>query len=113
MTQLNPLERAKQGDPTAIATLMNRSLHSKGIHATAQRSGDRLQIDLESDQPLNRQALTAFVRSGLKNLGLVGIQSVVVVGKTPDQQTLWEEPIALDGLGELERREETIAMPPR
>lgn len=109
MTQLNPLERAKQGDPTAIATLMNRSLNAKGIHATAQRQGDQLQIDLESAHPLNRPALTAFVESGLKNLGLTGIRSITLVGKTSDHQVLWDETLVLNG---DELREEANPLPP-
>lgn len=95
MTQSNPLERAKQGDPTAIAALMNRSLHAKGIHATVDRAGDRLQINLGSDQPLNRLALVGFVRAGLKNLALTAVKSATIVGKTAEHQT-WQETIELD-----------------
>ncbi len=35
MTNTDLLERAKQGDPEAIATLMNRILQPKGITAKA------------------------------------------------------------------------------
>ncbi|MEI6331067.1 MAG: hypothetical protein WCP16_17640 [Pseudanabaena sp. ELA645] len=46
----NPLvEQAKQGDVNAIASLMNRLLKSQGMLANIERSGDRLEILIESD----------------------------------------------------------------
>ena len=46
----NPLvEQAKQGDVNAIASLMNRLLKSQGMLANVERSGDRLEVLIESD----------------------------------------------------------------
>ena len=46
----NPLvEQAKQGDVNAIGSLMNRLLKSQGMLANVERSGDRLEILIESD----------------------------------------------------------------
>jgi hypothetical protein len=46
----NPLvEQAKQGDVNAITSLMNRLLKSQGMLANVERSGDYLEILIESD----------------------------------------------------------------
>lgn len=81
MTQLHLIEQAKQGDPSAIAALMNKSLQPKGMTATVNRYADRLEVTLEAERVPNRQALTAFVEKGISNLGLQMIQSVKVSGQ--------------------------------
>ena len=48
MTQLSVMDLAKQGDPHAIAALINRSLASKGIHAEAELKFDCLTISLQA-----------------------------------------------------------------
>ncbi|NUN63179.1 hypothetical protein HCU40_00090 [Pseudanabaena biceps] len=46
----NPLvEKAKQGNVNAIASLMNRLLKSQAMLANVEREGDRLEILIESD----------------------------------------------------------------
>lgn len=81
MTQANLLELAKQGDPQAIAALMNQSLQSKGMIATVERQGDELEVILEAERVPNRQALTAFVQQGIHNLGMQSIRSIRILGQ--------------------------------
>jgi hypothetical protein len=81
MTQLHLIEQARQGDPDAIAALMNKSLQPKGMTATVERYGDRLEVLLEAERVPNRQALTAFVEKGISNLGIQVIQSIKVSGR--------------------------------
>lgn len=81
MTQTNLLELAKQGDPQAIAILMNRSLQPRGMTADVELQGNCLRVALEAEQVPNRQALTAFVQNGIGNLGIKSIQSIKVVGR--------------------------------
>ncbi|MGD1939013.1 MAG: hypothetical protein ACFCA4_15880 [Cyanophyceae cyanobacterium] len=79
MTSSNPyLERAKQGDPDAIAYLMRRSLQSKGIEVSAQEEGDTLLVTLEGAQPVNREAVVAFIRKGMMELDISSLRSVQV-----------------------------------
>ncbi|MEM1425120.1 MAG: hypothetical protein AAGF75_01000 [Cyanobacteria bacterium P01_H01_bin.130] len=79
MTSSNPyLERAKQGDPDAIAYLMRRSLQSKGIEVSAQEEGDTLLVTLEGAQPVNREAVVAFIRKGMLELDVSSLRSVQV-----------------------------------
>ncbi|NJR66489.1 MAG: hypothetical protein HC772_16080, partial [Leptolyngbyaceae cyanobacterium CRU_2_3] len=81
MTQPHVLELAKQGDPQAIATLMNQSLQPRGMTATVERQGEVLEVVLEADRVPNRDALTAFVQKGIGNLGVESIQSVRIIGQ--------------------------------
>ena len=99
MTSSNPyLERAKQGDPDAIAYLMRRSLQSKGIEVSAQEEGDTLLVTLEGAQPVNREAVVAFIRKGMLELDISSLRSVQVDWR--QQGSLlseWTEEIPLSG----------------
>ncbi|MBD0266377.1 MAG: hypothetical protein ICV78_27760 [Tolypothrix sp. Co-bin9] len=81
MTQPNILELAKQGDTQAIASLMNRHLHPKGITAKVAFKDACLEVMLESDHILNQKILVAFIRKGLTALGAASIESVKVYGQ--------------------------------
>lgn len=100
MTSSNLIEQAKRGDPTAIATLMNRSLEPQGIIASVERDSSRLQVLLEGSQLPSRDVLVTFVQNGISNLGLDDISIVEVAGKQTDQaERAWThewqlEPIA-------------------
>ncbi|MGF1496852.1 MAG: hypothetical protein ACFB8W_08540 [Elainellaceae cyanobacterium] len=112
MTQPSLLALAKRGNPDAIASLMNRSLQPKGIEAHVTRQGDRLQILLESDQTVNPQVLTAFVRDGLRNLGLESVHSVEVLGQQTGQpHPAWSQTLHL-GHGERAAAAPTAPPPP-
>jgi hypothetical protein len=96
MTQQNLLELAKQGDPQAIAALMNRSLQPKGIVATVERQGDRLRVLLEATQLPNREAMTLFVQKGIVNLGIPLIRSIDIQGRqTGSDQPVWQQQVNL------------------
>jgi len=81
MAEPRLIELAQQGDPQAIAALMNQSLHPKGMTATVERLGDALEVRLEADRIPNRQALTAFVEKGIHNLGIESIRSIRILGQ--------------------------------
>ncbi|MEH2162468.1 MAG: hypothetical protein V7K38_15850 [Nostoc sp.] len=81
MTQPNILELAKQGDVDAIASLMNRHLHPKGIAAKVAFKDACLEVTLESYRVPNQQILVAFIRKGLTALGAVSVESVKVYGQ--------------------------------
>ncbi|MEW6494680.1 MAG: hypothetical protein AB1589_19515, partial [Cyanobacteriota bacterium] len=68
MTQPNLSKLAKQGNPKAIAALINRSLKPKGITAKAcLEENGCLQVILESSQVPPR-SLIRFIRQGLISL---------------------------------------------
>lgn len=81
MTQPHVLELAKQGDPQAIAALMNQSLQPRGMTARVEREGSLLEVVLEADRIPNREALSTFVQKGISNLGVESIQAVRIIGQ--------------------------------
>ena len=92
MTTPQLLQQAKQGDPDAIAHLMNQSLEAKGIKAIVSRQGDRLRVLLNSENELNQTLLTQFIHKGIQNLNIPAITAVEVTGQSqassPWSQTL-------------------------
>lgn len=59
--------RASQGDPDAIAALLNQSLQSQGIQADITRSGANLDVALYGDRPIDPQHVDRLAR-GLQRL---------------------------------------------
>lgn len=93
----NLMEQARQGDPKAIAALMNRSTEPKGISVKASRDGTCLQVLLEGKSVPARDATLSFVRQGMANLGITSITTVKVFGRQVGQDTpVWQEEINLD-----------------
>ncbi|MEH2182066.1 hypothetical protein [Nostoc sp.] len=85
MTQPNILELAKQGDAEAIAFLMNRHLHPKGIAAKVTFQDACLEVMLESAEVPNQQILVAFIRKGLTALEAASVERVKVYGQQTDK----------------------------
>ncbi|MBE9013088.1 type IV pilin-like G/H family protein [Pseudanabaenaceae cyanobacterium LEGE 13415] len=96
MEQSNLLELAKQGEPNAIAALMNAVLSPKGITARAGMDQDCLCIFLESQKPLNQETLVAFIQKGLLELGNDSIRLVRAQGKRIGEETIaWTREFSL------------------
>lgn len=96
MSQQNVLESAKQGNPNAIAVLINRNLQQKGIVAKVSRKDSCLRIMLESSAVLNQSSLVEFVCNGIKKLEVVGIETLQVFGRQAgDDVPSWSQIIAL------------------
>lgn len=97
MTQSELLELAKQGEPYAIASLMNVTLQPKGITAKVDIKETCLYILLESDQSLNQQTLVTFVYRGLVSLQIPSVQTVKVYGKRSGENLPgWVQEFRLD-----------------
>ncbi|MEZ2341647.1 hypothetical protein [Microcoleus sp.] len=96
MTQQNPRELLKQGDPQAIASSINRTLKPKGINAEVTRDNGCLHITLESGKVPDQMVLVDFIRTGMTKLGLESIHTVQVYGRRiGDSSPTWEEEIEL------------------
>ncbi len=88
---------ACQGDPSAIAQLMNRHLSAMGIVARVDRQGNTLTIFLESAQVPDQQQMMEFVRGGIANLQPEAIHFVKVYGgKLHHNSPIWGQEIPLD-----------------
>ncbi len=92
----NPLEKAKQGNPQALAALIGRSMKSQGIDVDVTRDEGTIHVWLEADKVPNPQAAVSFIRKGMSNLGIRNVDTVKVYGKPRDADTpLWQEEFAL------------------
>jgi len=101
MTQQNLLQLAKQGNPKAIAAMLNQSLKSKSITAKASLKDGYLQILLESAQTPNQQDIVSFIRKGLTNLAAESITRVKVYGRQIGEESpAWSQ--AFEMVSELE-----------
>ena len=76
----NLLELAKQGNPKAIAHLINRHLQPKGVTTKVALEDGYLQVILEAEQ-IPKQELVAWVQKGITALESDFIQSVKVCGR--------------------------------
>ena len=77
---------AKQGNPKAIAALMNQSLQTKGITAKVALKDGCLQIMLESIQTPNQTSLVTFIKKGVTSLGILSVERVKVYGKQSGEE---------------------------
>ncbi len=81
-TQANILDFAKQGNPHAIKTLMNRSLKPKGINVRVSCKDQCLTVIAEASEPPDQSFMVNFVRKGLANLNPQSVKRVVVQGRS-------------------------------
>lgn len=96
MSQQNTVELAKQGDPQAIAALINRNLQPKSVTAKVNLKDDYLQVLLESSQVPNQQDLVAFIRKGITELGAPCIRRIKVYGSQQGESfPAWDEEFEL------------------
>jgi hypothetical protein len=85
------LFRARQGDPVAIARLINTRLEPQDISATVEQIGDRLLIIYHSSHDLPASSLVRFSQNGVQGLGLQTINTVQIMGcKTGCNRPLWQ-----------------------
>jgi hypothetical protein len=92
------LELAQQGDPQAIAALLNRQLQPQGITAKVAVRQGCLHVLLESaQQPPDRQACVNFVRTELTSLEPESIDRAKVYGrKTGEKEPAWSQEFGLE-----------------
>ncbi|MDJ0674776.1 MAG: hypothetical protein QNJ36_05260 [Calothrix sp. MO_167.B42] len=88
----NIVELAKQGNPKAIASLINRQLNPKGITVKANLQDACLQIFLESLDPPIQEYILPFIQKGMSNLGIKVIKTVKIYGRqVGSSSALWTE----------------------
>ncbi|HEY9874624.1 MAG TPA: hypothetical protein V6D12_14385 [Candidatus Obscuribacterales bacterium] len=81
MSQQNLFELAKQGNTTAIATLLTRQLQPKGITIKVALKDGCLQIMLESNLAPDKQDLIEFISQEIAALEVEHIKEVKVYGR--------------------------------
>jgi hypothetical protein len=119
MNQADLLQLAKQGDPQAIATLLNHALQPRGVTTKTALVGDCLKILIEAFAAPDQTAVLDFIQNGLTNLAPAKITRVSLYGKqTGQEMPLWEESFDLKPLGDLptlsiEEQVEAFAIAPK
>ena len=95
-TQPNTLNLAKQGNPRAIATLLNQSLKPHGIKALVRRKGDCLHIVLDAAQVPKQQTMVRYISSNLTKLEITTIDIVKIYGRQLGKDfPVWSNTLAL------------------
>jgi uncharacterized protein YjbI with pentapeptide repeats len=79
---LTPLEKARLGDPAAIAQLLSRQLQRHCIYVQVQQHRGVLKIGLRRAAPLQPEPTIRFLQQGLEKLQPQGIGEVQVVGQS-------------------------------
>ncbi|WP_088241016.1 hypothetical protein [Calothrix rhizosoleniae] len=93
----NIVELAKQGNPKAIASLINRQLNPQGITVKTNLQDTCLQIFLESLDPPLQEDILPFIHKGMSNLGAKVIRTVRVHScQVGSSSALWTEEFNLE-----------------
>ena len=78
---MNSAELARQGDPKAIAYLINRNLQSKGIAASkVEITAGKLLIELQASEPIE-DTIMQHVRNGAAKLNIATVKQIEVLQK--------------------------------
>ncbi len=92
MTQLGLVELAKQGDPQAIAALINHQLQPKGILAKANTIKGCLQIIFEATEVPPQQVIANYIYTAISKLKAPSIEKVIIYGKqTGNDFPVWQQ----------------------
>ncbi|AFZ02203.1 PrsW family intramembrane metalloprotease [Calothrix sp. PCC 6303] len=105
MMQSNVLEHARQGDPQAIALLMNRSLKPQGISVEAVLEEHCLLFEVNSEKVPDQEALVKFIHKGMNNLRVKSIQKIIISAQLVNQNSIaWIQELDLEKVdfGELD-----------
>jgi RsiW-degrading membrane proteinase PrsW (M82 family) len=81
MTQSSLVELAQQGDPGAIAALLNQALQPRGVMAKVLLMDSCLQILLSSNRPLAQQTFVSFLNRQISSYRAKPIELVKVYGQ--------------------------------
>lgn len=95
-TERNLLRLAQQGDPQAIANLLNRALNPRGISVQTRLDQDCLQVLLEGFQVPARDVWVPYLQQGMTNLGSPVVRRLQVYGRQRGQSgAVWQEAVVL------------------
>jgi len=116
MTQTSLIELAQQGDPGAIATLLNQTLQPRGVVAKVLLMDSCLQVLLSSTRPLDQQTFVSFINRQISSYSAKSIQLVKVYGQQAGEEVpawyqefvpAFEDAAALESLALAKSRAET------
>jgi hypothetical protein len=91
MKVTSSLTLAKKGDPYAIATILNKFLHAKGISVSAERHRRTLLIIATADNIPNQTKVVDFVQRCLAQMQPPDIHRVIIKGHAQNRRIAWKE----------------------
>lgn len=92
------LERAKQGEAEAIATLMNQTLSKQKSRIRVLRQGNNYKLLIESEQVPPQTATVQWITQGLKKLAIPHLERAMIYGKLQhSSKPDWQQCITLTG----------------
>lgn len=113
MTPTNLLELSRNGDPGAIATLLNRELQGKNATASADWQGEQLNIRIESNELPDQTSLLKFVRRTMKTLRVEAVETLRVYAyESPNRVPVWMHQMDLKESSEADTEENLFSDPP-
>jgi lipopolysaccharide export LptBFGC system permease protein LptF len=97
-------ELAKQGNPKAIADLMNSTLQPKGIRIVKSAIKDEcLQLLLESENILDKDKIVKFIQSKMTELSVNSIKEIKILNRRKgSSETTWYEKISIKSESKLD-----------
>ena len=108
------LSLAKQGDPVAIATLMNQVTQPLGISVRVKYQDNCLHLLFEGEPTPKRHIAVSFVRSSLDILKIHSLKTIRVYGRQKSSHhTSWQEVIQSPSYFELSPTAPDIAQQDR
>jgi YVTN family beta-propeller protein len=112
VTEQTLLSLAQQGNPEAIASLLNQALSKKNITATTSLEGKCLQVTLISDQLPPQDLCTYVISEGMRSLSIPSIQFIRVIGQQRYSQLAWSQTIEQRNTGAEQQRGDGIETHP-
>ncbi len=113
MVQSSFVERAKQGDPTAIEYLINLTLQPRGVTAKTYLNDRCLYVVFSADRLLNRTTFINFLQHGFAALETGAIERVKVYAqKAGEALPAWSEEICLQPNPAQPTRQRHFSLPP-
>ncbi|MEB3339634.1 hypothetical protein [Okeania sp.] len=90
------IELATQGNPKAIAMIINKSFEQQGITVIAGKKNDCLHIVLESEQVPNKEIVTPVVQQKITNLQSEELKNVKIHGRqSGNKSIIWTQTISV------------------
>lgn len=110
MNQPELLELAKQGDPQAIATLINHQLNPKGIFAKANTTKGCLQIIFEATEVPPQEVFFSYIYNAINKLKPPSINKVIIYGKqTGNDFPVWQQEFELLNTQSLNKQPKALS----
>ncbi|MGD1904603.1 MAG: hypothetical protein ACFB0C_01260 [Leptolyngbyaceae cyanobacterium] len=96
MSTPSVLERARAGEADAIATLINRNLHSQGLQVQATRDAYHLTLWVTSASSPPPETVAAYICQGIEKLNISSIGILIVIGQIAGQSvSCWRHEFSL------------------